>query len=168
MATGVGARLRPNGIGLEWGQIKRRREALDYSQTSLFPELGVRPPQLCPNTRHDYSGNSARHNQPKVGKISADVESKAVVGNPLLYVNPDAGNLAALSPDPGQTGADAGADAKASQCAHQRRLKSPKVPVQVLPVVPQVQDGISHQLTGSVEGDVATALDVVHSYSPAF
>ena len=42
------------------------------------------------------------------------------------------------------------------------RLQPAQIPVQVLPVLPEIDDGVAHQLAGAVERDVTAALDLEH------
>src|SRR5688572_23397852 len=95
------------------------------------------------------------------------VEGEAVERHPLLHVDSDAGDLASAGPHPRQSRIGSRADAQPPECPDERRLKLPQVPVQVLPMPPEIEYGVAHQLAGPVEGDVAAPLDLEHFHASA-
>ena len=74
-------------------------------------------------------------------------------------MNSDAGDLPVLNPDACQALTAPTGDSALLQRSDQTFFDLPKKQVKVGLVLVQVVDGIAHQLTGTVEGDVASSLD---------
>src|SRR5439155_9594557 len=97
-------------------------------------------------------------------EIRGDVQREPVPGDPLLHVNPDARDLARppSRPHTGVAWLPLGGDTQRRQGLDQRLLECAEVPVEVLPVAGQVEDGVADELAGAVERDVAAPLDLEH------
>jgi hypothetical protein len=102
----------------------------------------------------------------KVREISGYVEGEAVPSDPLLHVNPDAGDLATLCPDSSVVFATFPPDPEVLQSANQALLELPQEPMKILPMLAEIEDRVSDQLPGSVKGDVSTALNLEQLDSP--
>src|SRR5438094_929471 len=80
--------------------------------------------------------------------------------HPLLHVDADAGDLAPSSPHTGIARVALSRDLELGERCAQGPLQSAKVPVQVGLMTGQVENRITHELAGAVEGDVTAALDL--------
>ena len=82
--------------------------------------------------------------------------------DPPAYTNPNTGDLAVFNPYPGEAFAAAGEDSEVGEGGHKGFLQEAQVGVQILPIVMQVENGIAHQLSGTVAGGLATTVDLEH------
>src|SRR5688572_20113137 len=82
--------------------------------------------------------------------------------HPVPSMHADRRDLACMRPHAGVAAVATCLDAHLAECHDERFLDLAQVPVQVLAVSLEVEDGVAHQLSGAVEGDVAAALDFVH------
>ena len=80
-------------------------------------------------------------------------------GHPLARVNTDRCDLLAARPDSGVGGVTFSRNAEIGESVDQRFLDLSQVPVQVLTVSFKIHDRISDQLSGTMEGDISSALD---------
>src|SRR5438093_1345037 len=109
---------------------------------------------------HLHTGNPARHDAPELGEVGGDVQREAVPRHPLLHVDADAGDLAPSGPHPGIARVALSRDLELGQRFDQGLLQRAKVPVQVGLMTGQVENRITHELAGAVEGHVTAALDL--------
>jgi hypothetical protein len=114
--------------------------------------------ELALHRRHHHALNPARHYQVEVGEVVHDIEREAVPGDPPARVHSDGSDLAPPRPDSGESVLPPGIDPPPAERADQHLLERAQVPVQILPVLLEVQDGIPHELSRSVERRVAAAL----------
>src|SRR5213080_2587693 len=109
---------------------------------------------------HLDSSDPARHDAPELGEVVRDVQGEAMPRHPLLHVDADAGDLAPSSPHTGIARVALSRDLELGQRFDQGPLQRAKVPVQVGLMTGQVENRITHELAGAVEGDVTAALDL--------
>ena len=95
-------------------------------------------------------------------EVRRDIEREAVPRHPLLHVNPDAGDLPAACPHARESRTPLRRDIQDRERVDQRLLERAQIPVQILPVGAQVEDGIADQLARAMERHVAAALDFEH------
>src|SRR5215203_2997855 len=149
-------------------KVEFRCQLLANSPLCLLPQASwARSAQLAGNAGHHDTLNSTRYDQIEVAEIGADVESKAMECDPLLHVNPDAGNLAAARPHASQPRIRSCHDAELCQGLDQTALEATQVPVKVLAMLPQIDDGVTHKLARTMISDVTTALHFEHRYPTA-
>ena len=84
-------------------------------------------------------------------------------GGQLLFAHPHAGVELPLLP---RGGFAPGLDAELARGADQNFLQRAHVGDHVFAPAGKINDGIAHQLSGAVEGDVATAIAGVHFHAP--
>src|SRR5436309_1511257 len=139
---------------------ERRFEPPNHRRDRRVPELSF-PFSVSPYPfyrRHLHTGNPARHDAPELGEVVRDVQGEAMPRHPLLHVDADAGDLAPSSPHTGITRVALSRDLELGQRFDQGPLQRAKVPVQVGLMTGQVENRITHELAGAVEGDVTAAL----------
>ena len=122
----------------------------------------------CPAQRLLHRGDSLAHEptgyyQVEMGKVGPHVESKAVIGNPILDTGPQSDDLPFLiQPDPNVSRQALGSNAKLVQGPNHHFFQGMHIPAYVLTVVSQVYDRIAHQLPGAMVGHVAPPLNTTH------
>src|SRR5215213_10594535 len=149
-------------------EVELACQSLDDSALCLLPKGGRGgSAQLARNAGHHDISDSAGYDQIEVAEIGADVESKAMECDPLLHVNPDAGNLASARPNASESRIRSCYDAQLCQRTDQSVLEATQIPVKVLTMLPQIDNGVTHKLAGTVVGHVAAALHLEHRYTAA-
>ena len=78
--------------------------------------------------------------------------------HPPAHAHADEADLAALAPHPGQPGPPLGRQGELGQGADEQFLEQSQPLVQVAAAPAQQDDGVAHQLTGPVPGDVTAAV----------
>ena len=97
----------------------------------------------------------------EAGEVSANIQRKAVHGNPTARADADAGQLAAGGgPDPRLARIALRRDAESVAAHHDSFLKGAEISMEVLPVAGEIQDRIADQLAGAVPGGLAAATDL--------
>jgi hypothetical protein len=82
-------------------------------------------------------------------------------------VHADRCDLAPSGPDTGESILPTGSYPPPAERADEHFLESAQIPVQILPVSLEVEDGIAHELSRPVEGCVAAALNLVELHAPS-
>src|SRR6266581_1770061 len=113
---------------------------------------------------HLDSGDSAGNDPLELGEVRRDVQREPMPRDPLLHVDPDAGDLPAPPPGPhaGVTRVPLGGYAEVGERVDQCLLQGAEIPVEIRLVAGQVDDGVADELSGPVEGNVTAALDLEH------
>mmetsp|Transcript_23139 Transcript_23139/g.57211 ORF Transcript_23139/g.57211 Transcript_23139/m.57211 type:complete len:394 (-) Transcript_23139:73-1254(-) len=164
------------------GHLKDRRALVSlslsgYRQAALFPlqlhtehlskavhqqsshPLSRHPvPHALPHGPHRPVADAARHNAFKVGHVGVHVERHTVHRHPLAHPHTDGSHLAALHPHARQPLDSLAFDAQPLKGADDDLLERPQVPVEVLLVVPEVHNGVEHQLSRAVVGHLTATL----------
>src|SRR5690606_23863274 len=98
-------------------------------------------------------------------QVCGDVEREAVPGDPVARVNTYGCKLSLAGPHPGESRIPATREPVCVTRTNQGLLHLAEVPVQVLPVPLEVDDRIAHQLTRTVERDIAATfhLESLHA-----
>ena len=78
----------------------------------------------------------------------------------MLHVDSDAGDLLSPGPHPGVAAVPLALDSEGVEGEDESLLYLPEKPMQILAVLGEVVDRISHQLAGSMERHVASSLDL--------
>ena len=86
--------------------------------------------------------------------------------NLLVLAANGGGDLPSAGPDTGKPLAALTRDAEGSERPYERCLNLPEIPVQVLRVTLEVDDGIADELPRTMEGHVATPLHLVQFHAP--
>ena len=137
------------------------REALgDGVDVVVHLLLGAQlPAERCHPAVLDATG----HDPLERLQVVVDVDREAVGGDATIDVHPDGADLAPLGwtaadPDAGEAIDHLGVDPDAPSDVDHQPLEPPDVLVDVVPVGPQRNDRIAHQLAGPVVGDAAAAV----------
>ena len=115
-------------------------------------------PRHAAHRGHRAAGEAAGHDVAEPIEVARHVEREAVHGDGAGGLHPDGGHLALRGPDTGVTRLRPGFDAEVGQGADEHLLQAAHVGHHV-GALPQVDDGVAHQLAGAVEGDVAPPVD---------
>src|SRR5262245_48686652 len=100
---------------------------------------------------------STWNDQVKMAEVRRMVERESVAGNPAGNSDANRRKLFPANPHAGETGDSTGLDAAVARDANEHLLEIADVSVHITSVGLQVDDGIAHDLPGTVIGDVATA-----------
>jgi len=148
------------------GQIERLREFGGDAIPNVL-HRNVLDAQLATDRRHDDAVNSARDDEIEIGEVGRDVEGEPVPGDPVARVHADRGDLLAAGPHSGERSIPFAGNSIVGERVDQRFLDLSQVPVQILLVALEIDDRISDELAGSVEGDVSSALDLeqLHAFA---
>lgn len=104
-------------------------------------------------------GEATGNDTVKIVEARIHVESDTVVGDPFAEGNTDGGDFMIPEPDAGMFIVAMGVgDAETATGPDDDLLEGPEVPMGVLFVRRQMEDGIGHELAGTVVRDVAAAL----------
>src|SRR6266550_2459250 len=134
---------------------------LHHRRDALFPQRFPCPASGFPfYGRHHDAGNPTRHDPLEMREVGRDVEREAVPRDPLLHVDADARDLPAMRPDARESRIAFAGDGKNAQGRDERLLQRAQVPVQVLLVGGEVENGIPDELSRPVKRDVAAAFDL--------
>ena len=164
--------------------VKRSRPAL--SPTSTFGNRrarGVHPAQAEPccqrltnkglhlrdaqagnpiaETSYGPPGDAAGNNSLKPLHGATHIQSNPVLGDPAPAPHTDGRHLALSEPDPCESGESLAFETELSQHIDHHMLQLTQVPMQIHAVAVEIQHRINHKLTGTVMGDLPTAIDAV-------
>src|SRR5687768_2380594 len=106
---------------------------------------------------HALVPNPAGHDERKGVQIRRNVQGKPVPRNPTPHSDSDRRHLLLADPNARPPANSTALQPQRLQNPDQRLLDAPKVPVDILPMPLQVEDGITDELAGTVIRDVAAA-----------
>ena len=131
-----------------------------FGHADVTTELGAQ-------RRHPCIADTAGHDLVEVAELHVAVQREPVHGHPTRHPDPEGRDLelgppsVRCDPDPGTPSYPAGWDAEVRAGTDQRFLEAADV-VDDEHVVRQGEDGVSDELTRTVEGDLAAAIDFDH------
>src|ERR1019366_5099292 len=126
-------------------------------------EFGAHLAEACTDAEHGHRGHglgqSAGNDVLKIAQVGGHVEREAVRGDPSAEVHPDGGDLALAHPHAGQFGNPAGGNAVLRQSGDDGLFHRAHIRADIALPIAQIEDGIAHQLSGTVVRHVAPAID---------
>jgi hypothetical protein len=147
------------GDAPEYGAEVRNQPIRD-----LFPS--DRPPEE-PLERGDAPvGKTARDDEVEAIEIRADVEGKPVARDPTREAHPDGRQLLGPHPGTGQTGDALGRNPVVCGRPNEDFFEVAHVAVDVAAIGFEIENGIAHDLAGTVVGDVAAPAGFVDVDTP--
>jgi hypothetical protein len=110
--------------------------------------------------RHLDPRHTAGDDAGEVGEIGGDIESESVGRNPSADVDTQGSDLAAFAPDPDLRllVPSLGGEPESLESSYQDFLQIMHVSTDVTPIGIEIDNGIAHQLTGSVVGNLTATV----------
>ncbi len=144
-------------LDLEFRVSELRRERGD---DGLHRLLQSHPPsRQLRQGRHRPVGDAAGVHHREEAHVGVEVEGEAVHRDPAGHPHPDGRHLSSLGPYPGSALLGPSLDSERRQCRDQGPLEGPHVGHDPFGVV-EAHDGISDELTGPMERDVAAPVHI--------
>src|SRR5688500_8160729 len=122
--------------------------------------------RLALDGRHADARDTAGYHELEPGEVGRHIEREAVPGHPLARMHTDRCDLAASRPDAGLARPTTRDNPDPGQRPNERFLDLAEVPVQILPVTLEVENRVPDKLAGTMEGHVASTLDLKELGAP--
>ena len=103
----------------------------------------------------------------KIRKIGVEVQREPVGRDPAADVNADGGDLAAVHPNAGQAGNALGSDGEIGERIDEDLFEGSDVEMHVLVPARKIQNGVAHDLPGTMICHIAATVGFVKSDSGA-
>ena len=107
--------------------------------------------------RHAAAGDSTRNDEIEIFKVGGDVERKSVACDPSRNTDTDGAQLVGAHPRARESFHASGAHAEVAGGANHHILQVAYIFVHVAAIGPQIENGITDELAGTVIRDVAAA-----------
>src|SRR5579883_3109294 len=118
------------------------------------------PAQQLFERSYSFATQATGNNPIEETEVGVYVEGKAVRGDPSRHMHSHGHELVIAHPDPSRSLSSSRTDSKLSSNADKDFFQRVHVPGQVSLVLRQVEDGVSHKLPGSMEGDIPAAISL--------